>query len=218
VSQSIPFGTPPIATEIWLYWTHWENDIFGRGIMALTDGCWGHAGMMIFNPDGTAFVYEAIVADNAIDRRDARARFQSFLAEDPRNRLLLVPLRREVFGYGDDQVAKAVAYADTCVKDVTYSKMQIIGMALAQRLGLTFLAHGGPTKQVCSEFQARCVGGGDDESASPTIIDLRDERHNTYDLVTPNSTSRRAMDLLAGYGEFTQLINPKRSMDFTAAI
>jgi hypothetical protein len=63
---------------------------------------------------------------------------------------------------------------------------------------------------------ARCLGGGDHETAAPVICDLRDSRHNTYNLVTPNSVARRLMDITAGYGPYTRPVRPQRSPVFSA--
>ena len=211
--DSNPWTRPPAATELWAYWMR-SADFVGNAIAALTDGAWSHAGLMVYHPTtNSAEVYEAIFADGKIDKRDAKARFQSFLDADLHNRRLLVPLRREVFGYGDAEVQRVIDYADSCVRDVSYGRWQLLGMALAQRFGIPF--PGSTTKQVCSELLARCLGAGDHEGDTPVICDLRDDRHDTYDLCTPDSTKRRLMDILAGYGDFTRKYAPLRSPAFT---
>ena len=210
--DSSPWAKPPAQIELWAYWMR-SDDFIGNAIAGITDGDWSHAGLMIYRPDNTADVYEAIFEDNKIDKRYAVPRFTSFLAASPGNRLLLVPLRRDVFGYTDDDVARVIKYAESCVKDVSYARWQLVGMALAQRLGLPVPSS--TTKQVCSEFLARCLGSGDEEWNVPTLCDLRDDRHDTYDLCTPDSTKRRMMDILAGYGAFTSLHNRFFAPEFT---
>ena len=212
LGDSSPWSLPPLRTELWLYFMR-SYDFVGNAIAALTDGDWSHTGLMIYQPDGVAIVYEAIFSDNAIDCRNAKARFDSFLAEDPRNRLLLVPLRPAPFLYGAGEVSRVKAYADSCVADVSYGRTQLLGMMLAQRFGIPL--PDSKTKQVCSEFVSRCLGGGDSDTEAPVICDLRDDRHDSYDLVTPDSAKRRLMDILSGYGPFTQLTNQQRSPVFT---
>ena len=210
--NSRPWSLPPASTEIWAYFMR-SDDFVGNSIAALTDGDWSHAGLMVYHTCGIADVYEAIFADGKICKRDAKQRFTAFLAESPHNRLLLIPLHRDVLNYGDAEVSLVIEYADSCVADVSYGRWQLIGMALAQRFGLSIPSS--PTKQVCSEFLARCLGGGDHDEDAPIICDLRDDRHNTYDLVTPDSAKRRVMDIVAGYGAYTRKTLPQLSPEFT---
>jgi hypothetical protein len=186
---------PPAKPELWLYWMR-SHDFIGNSIAMLTDGLWSHAGVLVYNPDGTAYVYEALFAEGKIVKQDARQRLATFCA-NIENQLCVVPVVAE-----DYQVAAALRYAESCVGDVTYGRMQLLAMLAAQRYGAPMARS--PKKQVCSEFQARCVGGGDDETAPCIIMDLRDDRHRPYDFVTPGSGFRRMMTLLAGYGDYTQ--------------
>ena len=214
--DSHPWSLPPSEPELWVFFMR-SADFVGNSISALTDGDWSHCGLMLYTPNNDAVVYEAIFAKNAIVKRDARERFRAFSAESAKNRLMLVPLRHAgIFCYGEIAVDRVIEYAESCVKDVTYGRWQLLGMALAQRLGITALVGKSATKQVCSELVARCLGGGDHETDAPVICDLRDSRHNTYNLVTPNSVARRLMDITAGYGPYTRPFRPQLSPIFSA--
>ena len=197
------FTTPtPLQSELFVYVMR-TYDFVGNAIAAITDGAWSHTGLGVRLPDNNARVYEAILADNAIDRRDARQRFSAMLTDDSRNRLCVIPLERCLLGYNDADVLKVLTYADSCVKDVSYGTFQLLSMALAQRFGIPVPQS--TVKQVCSEFVSRALGGGDDESAAPVICDLRDDRHTSYDLVTPDSGFRRTLAIVSGYGKATAL-------------
>ena len=194
------FDTPPATPQLYAYWMRFR-DWIGNSIAAVTDGQWSHAGLLLFNPDGGAVVYEALFGAGKIVKQDARKRFNSFLSDNADSQLCVVPVVAE-----DWQVATALRYAESCVADVSYGRWQLGAMLLAQRWGLPVPRS--TTKQVCSELLARTLGGGDDDAAAVLIMDLRDTRHTTYDEVTPDSTFRRMMAIVAGYGDFTH--NPPR--------
>jgi len=196
----IDLSKPPADAELSIYFMR-SYDFSGDAIAALCDGSWSHTGLMVQDLAGKCIVYEAILADNAIDKRDAIPRFQSFLADDPRNRLCILPLPRALLGYADAEIDLVVHYAEACVGDVTYATGALLGLAFAQRLGINL--PDSPSKQVCSEFVARVLGGGDHEAAAPIVCDLRDDRHNAYCLVTPDSVFRRACAVMSGVGDFT---------------
>lgn len=189
------FDTPPATPQLFAYWMR-SHDFVGNAIAAVTDGQWSHAGLLLFNPDGSAWCYEALFAEGKIVKQDARKRFQSFLKDNHDSQLCVVPIQAE-----DWQVIAALRYADSCVKDVTYGRWQLGAMLLAQRFWLPVFPS--TTKQVCSELLSRILGGGDDERGAVLIMDLRDSRHSTYDRATPDSTFRRMMCIVAGYGDYT---------------
>jgi hypothetical protein len=179
-----------------------SRDFVGNAIAAVTDGQWSHAGLLLFNPDGSAWCYEALFDKGRIVKQEARPRFRSFLRDNKDSQLCIVPVQSEtVF------IAAALRYAESCVKDVAYGRWQLGAMLLAQRFGLP-VPHS-TTKQVCSEFLARTLGGGDNDHGAALIMDLRDTRHTTYDEVTPDSSFRRMMTLAAGYGDYTS--NPPKT-------
>lgn len=187
---------PPAKPELWAYWMR-SHDWIGNAIAATTGGLWSHTGLLVYLPDGTACVYEALFAEGRIVKQDARQRLATFIATDYRNQLCAVPI-----AWADDtSVASAIEYAESCVRDVIYARWQLLAMLAAQRYGLPVPRS--TTKQVCSEFVARALGGGDSEAAIPRICDLRDSRHKTYDEVTPDSAFRRVMAIVAGYGDYT---------------
>jgi hypothetical protein len=190
------FNIAPKQPELYAFWMR-SHDWIGNSIAALCDGEWSHAGVVAHMPDGSAVVYEALFAEGKIVKRDALTRFNSFLSADARNSLLVLPVECT----SPDKVSACITYAESCVRDVSYGRFQLLGMALAQRFGITWFARQSTTKQVCSEVQARIFGGGDDESAPVRITDLRDTRHNRYDLVTPDSSKRRMTSILAGCGD-----------------
>jgi hypothetical protein len=187
---------PPEKPELWVFWMR-SHDFVGNAIASVTDGLYSHTGLMVYNPDGVATCYEAIFAKGSIVKVDARQRFKEFLAESAKNQMCLVPITWAT----DTQIATALRYAESCVKDVAYGRWQLLAMLGAQRWG--FPIRGSTTKQVCSELVARALGGGDVESACPCICDLRDSRHNRYDLVNPDSAFRQMMAIVAGYGNYT---------------
>jgi hypothetical protein len=195
------FDQPPMTRELWAFWMY-SSDFIGRSIGALTDGVWSHTGLMVYEPDGTANVYEALFAEGKIVKRDAKERFRSFLSKNKDWKLCAV----RVFVADNYQTTydlqEVIRYADSCVGDVIYGRFQLVSMALAQRFGIPVPRS--TKKQVCSEFLARCLGGQDNDTASCIVCDLRDPRHQTYDEVTPDSSFRRMMAILAGCGSTTE--------------
>lgn len=187
---------PPAKPELWAFWMR-TFEFVGNSIAAITGGLWSHMGILVYLPDGSAWVYEALFAEGKIVKQDARKRFATFIASDYRNQLCVVPVTWAT----DAAIASALEYAESCVKDVIYARWQLLAMLAAQRYGLPVPRS--TTKQVCSEFGSRFFGGGDCETAVPRICDLRDVRCKTYDEVTPESAFRRMMAIVAGYGDFT---------------
>jgi hypothetical protein len=187
--------------QIWLFFTD-TSEFWSRGIRFATGGDWSHVGIGFDLEDGRREYFEALF-DGGFSGPSKPSKLAAFVARNPDNHCCVVPLPRSVYKYDDSfviqthEICKQWADGDT---KRGYAKWQLASMLLFERFCMPVPKS--ENKVVCSEAVSRLL---------ESIIDLRDERHITHDTVSPASAFRRLMSDLAGYGDFTRLIDRQQA-------
>jgi hypothetical protein len=167
-----------------LFYTYSGSKIARLAVWA-TGGPWGHVGIAFEHDDGTIELFEARSSEGFVGPFTLNEA-QAYIKERGGRFLLGSPI--EEIGRSEAEAIHEKTLA--MVGNVSYSKLQLGAMFLAERYGIR--PRRSPLKIVCSEAVARNVY---------PYMDLRDCNHDTFDMVSPNSTYWRMCEIQAGYDE-----------------
>ena len=147
-----------------------------------TNGPWGHMGISFEKDDGSIDCFEARSDEGFVGPFPVQ---QTAAYVDERGGYFEISKPLDL---STAAVASIHAGTRRMVGNVTYSKMQLGLMFLAERYGIRLPPS--PNKVVCSEAVARLLD---------PHVDLRDCDHSTFDVVSPNSAYWRMCEIQARY-------------------
>ena len=179
------------------FWTMSDDSRISRVIARLTDGPFSHMGVAFYNADGDGVYFESLMNEGFVGPRPVCDLLEWGKVAGHHLRIVRLPY--------PPAAARAMYWlADSWAKAdgrLAYPKAQLVLMALHERYRIPIPEDA--RRAVCSEAGTRlCLAASVTALAwNGMIVDFRDRRRKTADMVNPNSAWRRMCEMQSQMNE-----------------